>query len=252
MDTIFTGYDWFDRLLPQGFPIHTSTIIGGPGGSGKPLIGDTLVSAWLRQGGSVAFMSLQYPKRDFIFASLKNIANLNLADYADHTAFIELDATIDGMEKPAGNGFKANVVKPNIWHDAIEQACGMLPNTGPGILVFGSALNLLLFSPTYATDTIAAIKQTLSGNKAERTYIFSVSDKPKEKEVADLTAAADNVIMSHKAPDDFVLFMSILRMKGVPFDPSEIQVPIPQSTLAEMKEIAHHSRQRVIPLISKI
>jgi hypothetical protein len=46
--------------------------------------------------------------------------------------------------------------------------------------------------------------------------------------------------------------MNIERMKGVPFVPDEIQVPIPPEALQEMKEIVHHSRQRVIPLNSEI
>ncbi len=251
MQTLHTGFAWFDKLIPDGFPTHTSTLIGGPGGSGKPLIGDAIVSAWLRQGGSVVFMSLQYPRRDFIFASLKAVAQLNLADYADRTAFIELDATIEGLEAPVGNGFKANLVKPDIWGKAIEQACAMLPDEGPGILVFGSALNLLLFSPTYSAETVEEMRRTLAEDK-RRTYIFSASNKPKATEIARLEKAADNVIMSHKAQDAFILFMNIKRMKGVPFVSDEIQVPIPPEALQEMKEIAHHSRQRVIPLISKI
>ena len=251
MKTILTGYQWFDDLLPDGYPIYTSTLISGPGGSGKPLIGDTLVSAWLRQGGSVVFMSLQYPRRDFIFAGLKAVAGLDLVDYADRTAFIELDATINGVEAPVGNGFKANLVKADVWTDAIEQACDLVPDVGPGVLVFGSALNLLLFSPTYSAETVRRIEHTLVTDK-RRTYIFSASTKPKAAEVARIEKAADNVLMSRKANDDFVLFMNIKRMTGVSFSSEEIQVPIPPESLAEMKEIAHHSRQRIIPLVSKL
>ena len=251
MQTIRTGFEWFDELLPVGFPTQTSTLISGPGGSGKPLIGDVIVSAWLRQGGSVAFMSLQYPRRDFIFASLKAVANLDLADYRERTAFIELDATIKGLEAPAGNGFKANLVKPEVWTAAIEQAVSMLPDEGPGVLVFGSALNLLLFSPTYADATLQQIRRTLAEDK-RRTYVFSVSTKPKAAEIARLEQAADNVILSHKAEDAFILFMNIVRMRNVPFLSAEIKVPIPPAALQKMKEIAHHSRQRVIPLVSKI
>lgn len=40
MKTLFTQQTWFDHLLPQGLPIPSSIILSGPGGSGKPLIGN--------------------------------------------------------------------------------------------------------------------------------------------------------------------------------------------------------------------
>ncbi len=134
------------NLMPEGLPINTSTLISGPGGSGKPLIGDNFVAAWLRQGGSAVFMSLQYPNREFLSTSLRTVTGLDVANYLDRVAFIELDVTIDGMETPDGNSFKANLVKPAIWDASIEQACSLVSEEGPGIMVFGSALNLLLFS----------------------------------------------------------------------------------------------------------
>ena len=73
MMNIHTGFEWFDRLLPEGLPVPNSFLLSGPGGSGKPLIGNVITSAWLREGGSVIFMSLQYPDHSFIAAGLKNI-----------------------------------------------------------------------------------------------------------------------------------------------------------------------------------
>ena len=140
----------------------------------------------------VVFMSLQYPRRDFIFASLKAVAQLELADYTNQSAFIELDVTIERMEAPVDNGFKANLVKSHIWVKAIEQACSMVPDEGPGVLVFGSALNLLLFSPTYSAKTLEQMRRTLAEDK-RRTYVFSASVKPKAAEIARLEEAADNV-----------------------------------------------------------
>ena len=81
MKTFHTNEEWFDQLLPEDLPIPSSTLLSGPGGSGKPLIGNVIVAAWLRQGGSVVFMSLQYPNHSFIAAGLKSIAQLDLGDY---------------------------------------------------------------------------------------------------------------------------------------------------------------------------
>lgn len=53
MKTITTGIEWIDDLAPEGFPIKSTIVITGPGGSGKPLIGETIVSAWLKNGVEV-------------------------------------------------------------------------------------------------------------------------------------------------------------------------------------------------------
>jgi len=68
---IVVEQSWLKTLMPEGFPTHTSTLITGPGGSGKPLIGNLIAAAWLRQGGSVVFMSLEYPNHQFIIRALK-------------------------------------------------------------------------------------------------------------------------------------------------------------------------------------
>lgn len=251
MNTLKTGVAWLDELMPAGLPMRTSTLLSGPGGSGKPLIGDAFVAAWLRAGGSVAFMSLQYPRTDFIYESLKTVAGLDLDAYADRVAFISLDASLEGMNEPAGNVFKANLVKPDIWDAAIEKACGMVPDEGPGIMVFGSALNLLLFSPTYG-QTLLEKMETLLRDDKRRTYVFSVSTSANREAISRLEAVADNLIMTRSEKGPFRLYMRIVRMKDAPFSAEEIQVPIPQDALAHVKEIAEHSRKRVIPQISKI
>ncbi len=61
MENFHSNFEWLDRLMPEGIPIPSSTVISGPGGSGKPLIGLAVVASWLRQGGKVVLVPLQYP-----------------------------------------------------------------------------------------------------------------------------------------------------------------------------------------------
>lgn len=182
MKNFYTNEEWFDRLLPEGLPIPSSTLLSGPGGSGKPLIGNVIVAAWLRQGGSVVFMSLQYPDHSFINTSLKSIARLDLDNYKDRIAFIELDTRLDDMRILANNRIKANVVKPKVWDTALEHACSILPDAGPGILIFGTALNLLLFSPTYGKEILEKIKSVMRQN-SKFTLLFSTSTSAKKEEI---------------------------------------------------------------------
>ena len=251
MTRLHIDEQWMLRLLPQGLPLGTSTLITGPGGSGKPLIGNIIVGNWLRQGGSVVFMSLQYPDRSFISESLRQVAGVELDDYEEGTSFIELDAEIDGLETVGENHIRANLVKPSIWDAAIEQACAAVPDAGPGVLVFGSALNLLLFSPTYGEELLGHMKKTLRDSRG-RTSLFSVSSSAKKEMIEQLETEADNLFVVHSEREPFRLFLQVERMKGVEFVPEEIDVPISADTLMEVKAVADFSRQRIIPLISGI
>jgi len=56
---------WLNEMLPEGLPYPTSTLISGPGGSGKPLIDFAFVHDWLKAGGNVIFIPLQYPGKCF-------------------------------------------------------------------------------------------------------------------------------------------------------------------------------------------
>ncbi len=251
MNTLYMQQEWFDRLLPEGLPIPSSTLLSGPGGSGKPLIGNVIVAAWLRQGGSVVFMSLQYPDHSFIAAGLKNLSQLDLDEYKHKISFIELDATLEDMTPPMDNRFRANVVKPEVWDAALERACSMVPDEGPGILIFISALNLLLFSPTYGEGILEKMKAIARG-ESKYTYLFSASTTAKAEEIAELEAVVDNLIMTHSTKSPFQLYMQIERIKGVSFVSEEIQVPFSAEVLTGVKEAADHSRKRVIPLVSKL
>ncbi|MEA3239331.1 MAG: ATPase domain-containing protein [Candidatus Bipolaricaulota bacterium] len=251
MTNIRTGFAWLDKLMPEGIGLYTSTMISGPGGSGKPLVGNAFASAWLKEGGSVVFMSLQYPSTDFIFSGIAALQAVDLNQYLDHVKFIVLDPTIDNMQS-SGKEIKANLVKPEIWEMAIEKACSQVPDKGPGILVFGSALNLLLFSPTYGSSIKQKMQNTISEDKT-RSYLFSVSTSAKKEQVSQLEDAADNLILTRSTKEpEFRLYLSITRLKNVQFSSEEIQVPIPAQALGEVRAVAEHSRNRVIPLISKI
>jgi KaiC/GvpD/RAD55 family RecA-like ATPase len=251
MKVIKTKISWIDKVLPEGLPINTSTIITGPGGSGKPLIGETFVNAWLKEGGSVVFMSLQYPNPDFLTLSIKNITGLNLNDYTDRTIFLQLDVSIPDLIDEGNNIIRANLVKPEVWDKTLHIAKEKSPGKGTGVLIFGSALNLLLFSPTYGDAILEKMKETIASDKSN-TFIFSVSTSAKANEISELEKAADNLILSRSEKDPFRLYMKVLRVKDLSFDPTEVEVPISSDVLNEIKVAADHSRKVIIPAISKI
>lgn len=237
--------------MPEGLPINTSTIISGPGGSGKPLIGESFVAAWLKEGGNVIFMSLQYPSTDFLAESIKKVTGINIDDYTDKIVFVELNVGMVSWSLENKNKIRANLVIPQVWEETLNAAKLHLPPKGIGNLIFGSALNLLFFSPTYGDAILNKMKETITTDKST-TYIFSVSTSAKADEIKEVEDAADNLIYSHSENEPFRLFMKIERMKNVKFDNTQIQVPISSDMLTNLKETAEHSRKVVIPAVSKI
>ena len=249
--TIKTNIEWLSKLLPEGFPIRTSTIITGPGGSGKPLIGESIASSWLIEGGSIAFISLQYPSTDFIMESIKEVTGLNLDDYQDNILFFKLDINEPNLVEEKENVIRGNLIKPENWDMILNISKAKLPSDGPGILIFASALNLLLFSPTYGNAVLDKIRKIMKENNLF-TYLFSVSTNVKKEEISILEDAADNLLMSRSDKKPFRLFVEIIRMSKVPYLHGEIQVPIKPESLNHIKGIAEHSRKKIIPEISKI
>jgi KaiC/GvpD/RAD55 family RecA-like ATPase len=251
MKAIKTDINWVDELIPEGLPVKSTTVITGPGGSGKPLIGETFVSGWLKNGGSVVFMSLQYPGSEFIAESLRRVTGIDIRQYKEKIIFLQLDTEISEYQEINEQVIQANLVKPEVWEKVLNIAVSKLPKEGPGILIFCSAMNLLLFSPTYGDMIFEKIKETMATN-VDRTYLFSVSTSAKIKEIAQLEKIADNLILSRSEKNPFRLYMKILRLKGLPFIPDERQVPISPEILSHIKEMADHSRGKVLPAILRM
>jgi hypothetical protein len=175
---------------------------------------------------------------------------LNLNNYTDKIIFLQLDVSITDLIDEGNNIIRANLVKPEVWDKSLRIAKEKLPGGGPGVLIFGSALNLLLFSPTYGDAILDKIKETITDKS--NAYIFSVSTSAKAEEITEIEKAADNLIISRVEKEPFRLFMKVIRLKDLPFDSNEVEVSISSEILNDIKKTADHSRKVVIPAISKI
>jgi len=239
-----------DRLLPEGIPYPSATVISGPGGSGKPLIGLAIVHDWLRAGGSIVFIPLEHSNLEFIGKSLEKLYNLNVEDYADKTAYIKFDPEIGGLEKTGSGVLKANLVKPEVWDKIIAEANELVGESPIGIMFFGSALNLLLFSPTYG-DKVLEKLVSITREHHENSYLFTVSTSAYREKIRRLEQASENLMFA-RMERPMELHLKINRMLGVKFLEEEVRVPIPKEMLNEIKATADKTRKRSIPKISRI
>ena len=250
MNTIELKERWIRNLLPEGFPYPTSTLISGPGRTGKPLIELAFVASWLKCGGSVVGIPLQYPSMEFVKTTMDKLYNLDLKNYSENVAFIQFDPHIDKYEYLGNNILRANLLKSEIWNNAIKITDNMVKKSDLGTMIFGSALNLLLFSPTYRKSIIKNLEGIIKRDKS-RAYVFSVSTSAFADEIKVWEEAADN-LMYTKMEKPMQLSFEISKMREVRFSKERINVPIPKETLIEIKNIAEATRKRIIPEIMEI
>ncbi len=255
MENFHTNLEWLDRLMPEGIPIPSSTVISGPGGSGKPLIGLAVVASWLRQGGKVVLVPLQYPDRTFTENDLARLYHLQLSDYAGSFFFTKLDLDLDPeagvVEQSGPDEARANLVNPETWVRALDLADRALGPSDLGTLVYGSALNLLLFSPTYGERMLSRLETMLREDKS-RTYLFTVSSSALKEKIAALEQAADHLMFTRMTRPEKRLHLRVARLRGAPYLDESIIVPFGREALDAIKEMADASRLRHIPTIQKI
>jgi archaellum biogenesis ATPase FlaH len=238
---------------------HTPNVLfmgnnaAGPGGSGKPLIGLALVASWLRQGGKVVLVPLQYPDRTFTKNGLARLYHLQLSDYAGAFFFIKLDLDLEAgvVEQSGPDEARANLVNPKTWTRALDLADQALGQSDLGTLVYGSALNLLLFSPTYGERMLSRLETVLREDKS-RTYLFTVSSSALKEKIVKLEQAADHLMFTQMTQPEKKLHLRVARLRGAPYMNESIVVPFSRETLNAIRQMTNESRVAQIPTIRKI
>lgn len=239
--------EWLAKMLPEGLSYPSSMLISGPGGTGKPLVEFAFIASWLKAGGSMIGMPLQYQDMKFLKTAMLKLYGIDLDAYPRRIVYIQLRPRAEAIEKSGENILSANLLNPETWNEAIETAEKMTVKSDVGTMVFASALNLLLFSPTYRDRTIENITEILRNDKS-RTYVFSVSTSAYADQIGLWEAAADHLMFT-RMEEPMRLFCKITKMKGVAFAQEEVPVPLSREMLLEIKSVAEMTRKRIIPEI---
>lgn len=250
MKSLEMTHDWLNELLPEGFPYPSTTVISGPGGSGKPLIGFALMHDWLKGGGSVVFIPLQYPDVDFVGRSFEKLYGLNVEDYEERIAYVRFDPELEGWGIEKERYLEANLVKPEVWEEVLDQAEETVKESEKGVMFFGSAINLLLFSPTYRDEILDKLVNIIRDHQ-DRSFLFTVSTSAYREKIRNLEEAAENLMFT-EMEKPMKLKIEITRMTGVDFLDKTRKVPIPKELLEDIKEIAEETRTKAIPKIKSI
>jgi len=255
MKNLHIEYEWFAQLVPEGIPVPSSILLSGPGGSGKPLIGLAVVVSWLKRGGKVVLLPLQFPDRSLTGTYMQKLYNVNAADHAGSIFFIAFDAdrrpVVEDIEHTSPDSIRANVANPEVWDRTLAIAVESLGPSNQGTLIFGSALNLLLFSATYGHAMLGHL-ETMLRHAVSETYFFSLSSNVLSDRIAKLEAAADHLLIAEMSKPERDLHLEVRRLKNARFRDEPMVVPFDRELLAEMKKLADEARKKNLPAIKRI
>lgn len=244
--------EWIQNVLPDGIPVGRSTLISGPGGSGKPLIGFSIVDSWLAAGGSVVIL-LTNSGREFVVETMAELYDTDLDAADERIAWIDFDpsmeADVDEIVTVGPREVRGNLLEPAVWQETLETATGALSEGSPGTLVFGSALNLFLFSPTYGEAMLSEFVDAAAAED-DRTYLFTVSTSAFEDEIGRVEEESDTVLTTRMEAG--TLRLRGIRSESVPVSTEEIDVPFTRSELDHIKSVAEETRDSLIPTIKDI
>lgn len=239
-----------ESVLPEGIPVGETTLISGPGGSGKPLIGFSVIDSWLAAGGSVVVL-LTNSGAEFVVETMRALYDTDLDAHGDRVVWVDFDPemapTVDAVDRSA-TAIRANLVAPDVWNHTLEAALERAPETDLGTLVFGSALNLFLFSPTYGESMVEEFVE-LANTSGGPTRLFSVSTSAFESEIAAVEDAADTVLLTRM--DDMTLYLRGDRSDSVPLREAEVTVPFTPEDIRRIKSVAEETRDTIIPTIKE-
>ena len=246
METFKIEQEWLKNILPKGIALPSSTLISGPGGSGKPLIAGMLLSSWLKQGGSVIYLLInsgrEYAEKIF------SVYGLDAQNYQDRIFYIDFDPNLEAWEKIGNDHVKANLLQAENWDLMIKLAMTQMNTENHLPIIFGAALNILLFSPTYRQQVFAKLREII---QSEENSLFTISNNVFEDKMQQLEQAADNLIFTH-AGQNMELHLRIERMRDVPFSKEEVVVPLSEHELRSMRSEAERMRKHLIPLLKSI
>ncbi len=237
---------WLQKMLPAGIPFPSTTVITGPGGAGKPLIGAILVNSWLEQGGTLVHLLINFD-RTYSEKLLRDF-QLDLGKYADKIVFVEFDPELKGIRQSSENMLQANLLKAEVFQDAIRQAKALLPKSDLGSLVYGSALNMLLFSPTFSVSIHQKIKKIVQSGE---NYLFTIANNTFNEQATVWENEADNLFATH-VTGIMRLGFRVLRLCKGDFNTNETAVPITENELRRIRLEADAARKNLIPMLRKI
>ncbi|MGB9678498.1 MAG: ATPase domain-containing protein [Thermoanaerobacteraceae bacterium] len=244
--------EWMKDLFYEGWVYEKPLLVSGPGGSGKPLIGNFFADEWLKKGGNVIFMTASTTIETH--KEMMKHLGCDLEKYEEEKRlfYIELAPQIENIEEVSENSIRANYVKPDVWDKALDLAKDRIKKENSlNTLVTSASLNLLFFSKTYGEKMYEKLKHLVRNEDKNYFYVLTLNSDAYKDWARTLEEDSYNLLMSGMNKE-MKLTLKVVKMHQVKYKEEEIVVPLTQDIIMEIKKEAESGRTNLIPAIKKL
>lgn len=238
--------DWLNDFIPEDIRIPSTTVVTGPAGAAKAIIGSMMAVSWLNQGGSLIHLLTNFNRKHA--ERLLSYFDVKPENSLGKILYINFDTNIKNYKRTNEDEFKANLLNPDVFNKVMDKSFKILYDSNNNVLTFMTALNMLLFSKTYMQVTLANYLARMKGNSFN---IFTFSDNIFAEEMNEIREKADNVFYVHGTG---IMHMSlqIQKINRNNIATNEIETPFTEEQINRHLLEIQNRRQELVPIIKKI
>ncbi len=235
------GVPEIDRHLPKGLPYPTLTVVTGPGASGKPLMAQYLLSAWLRSGKKSIYVATS-TSPEFARTSM-SILGVDLKPFEEQgqLGFVDF-AKVPQIEEIAANAIRIDMSKPEMLRLGLETMAARLGTTLKEAMTVIPAANLFFMFPAAREQFM----QTIFDLVKTGTWVLTINAEAFRKMAQKLQEKADNLIYTDMTAENQI--RARIMRSPAPFDDADFLLPVNNEVLEAIKKEADSRRKQITQL----
>lgn len=246
LKSIKIAQSWLDDLIPEDIKIPSTTVVTGPAGTAKEILGSMIAASWLNQGGSLIHILMNF-KRDHA-EKLLSYYDVNVDKLSNKVVYINFDPQIKTIKQINENEFQANILNPVTFNTILNKAKNILQKPDSKILNYMTALNMLLYSNSYSKDILTKFYAMINNKLIN---LFTFSDNVFGDEMNYIKEKAQNVFYVH-GTGIMHLSLKIMKINRNIISTNEIEMPINEELINQHLLEIQKFRQELIPIIKRI
>lgn len=227
-----------NNLFPEGIEVPNFTLIGGPGGSGKPLLSFIYVMDWLKRGGKVIYVATS-TSPEFVrkTTALLKLGDVSAFEQKKQIGFLDVRHTEKQISETEVQAYMAD---PKIFRSKISEFEKRLSGDF-GTMLAIPALNLLFMNKETRKELFQIVLDFINKRK-EITLVFTINEDVFQDMSNQLKEKSDIFMETYMEQRKIAV---VVKKANVPFSQDKLLIDFGQEVLIKVKDEADARRKKI-------